>query len=67
MPDSCMARDVLDVPPRDIATSPSNGYSPGRLLSSLETGLTYHCESDKRSRGNIHFAGSDEANPKQSL
>ncbi len=29
--------------------------------------LTSHCESDKRSRANISFAGGDQANPKQLL
>ena len=37
------------------------------LFSSLETRVTSHWESDKRSRGNIPFAGSYEANPKQPL
>ena len=42
-----------------LPTSPSSGSSAAPLPSSPETGLTSHCESDKRSRGNIPFAGGD--------
>ena len=41
------------------ATAPSSGYSAAPLPSLPETGLTSHCESDKRSRGDIPFAGGD--------
>ena len=40
-----------------LPTSPSSGYSAASLPP--ETGLTSYSESDKRSCGNIPFAGGD--------
>ena len=47
------------MPPRDYQLRHLAVNPMAHLAGSPATGLTSHCESDKRSRGNIPFATAD--------